>query len=317
MLLRLFLSVFLTLCATHFAASTLPENPTFHKAKAVEITLDTTVLTEVRQWYEHHILPRVNDEDEAFVSTTLDTPVLSTEEVPNRYSWFKQYAGIKFGSDIKWISPDDVKTFMVMARIYDVLGVEKHVAPYVNTNTVTASGKHTQVYVPSFVVRNMVVKHFYHNDWPNTGGSNGLTFMTPLYNMSNQTEGCNLMYKDDEGNERMYKYTFGKAIIFGANFMHTSQKCQPRNLHEFVRPWAFLCFNFGTTNMKLWNDIKTYIMCSGRHIVQPDGNRAPVTDCSSYNAGYKDKLSLIRKRDEITKELLTLQSKMNQKSVEL
>ena len=40
------------------------------------------------------------------------------------------------------------------------------------------------------------------------GGSNGLTLMTPLFDMANQTEGCHLLFKDSAGVEHVYRYTY-------------------------------------------------------------------------------------------------------------
>jgi len=59
---------------------------------------------------------------------------------------------------------------------------------------VSPGGK-LQLYIPSFVVRVAVDKSFHHLDWKDEVGANGLTLMAPLYDMANQTEGCNLLYK--------------------------------------------------------------------------------------------------------------------------
>ena len=106
--------------------------------------------------------------------------------------------------------------------------------------------------------------------------------------MANQTEGCNLLYKDANGDERVYKYTMGKAVIFGGGLFHSSQPCRPRSRQEVQRPWAFLCFNFGTDKIDYWPTIKENIECSGKLIVQPDGEVAPEALCTSYNAGLKE-----------------------------
>ena len=146
-----------------------------------------------------------------------------------------------------------------MSFLYDILGIEKDVEEFVDNST-------TRVYIPSFVVRISVKKTYYHFDWPLEGGSNGLTFMAPLYDMSDQDEGCNLLYKDEEGKAHVYKYTFGKGVVFGGGLSHSSQPCVPRSTKEIKRPWAFLCFNFGTTRMEYWDTLLRNIACSGRWV---------------------------------------------------
>lgn len=106
--------------------------------------------------------------------------------------------------------------------------------------------------------------------------------------MANMTEGCNLMYKDSDLKERMYKYTLGKAAVFGGGTIHASQLCQPRSQLERDRPWAFLCFNFGTDKNEYWPTLRRNIECSGKLIVQPDGEVAREASCTSYNAALKE-----------------------------
>jgi len=64
---------------------------------------------------------------------------------------------------------------------------------------------------------------------------------------------------------------------------------QARTDAEATRPWAFLCFNFGTDKMEYWDALKTNIECSGKLLVRPDGEIAPPARCTSYNKAYDEK----------------------------
>ena len=126
--------------------------------------------------------------------------------------------------------------------------------------------------------------------------------MMPLYDMSNQTEGCHLLYRDNNNKERIYQYKYGKGAIFGGGLRHSSQPCYPRNDFEKRRPWAFLCFNFGTDRMEYWDILHQNIACSGKLIVQPDGKVAPEASCKSYNAALKEGEKALREEEEARKK---------------
>ena len=159
--------------------------------------------------------------------------------------------------------------------------------PYIDLSP-NNTKKELRVYIPSWIVRTTVPKSYFHVDWPVNGGSNGLTMMMPLYDMAEQTEGCHLLYQGFEKDSRVYKYKLGKAAIFGGGLRHSTQPCQPRSQAEKDRPWAFLCFNFGTDRMEYWRTLHSTIACSGKLIVQPDGEVAKPAPCDSYNAALKE-----------------------------
>ena len=271
----------------------LPQLPTFHNApNFMEVDIDVDIIKRVRRWYERHVQPDMMHEDrlESWNSSAEEEPFSGAQggvAARREYRWNRQFAGGKFGSDINWISPGDLATHQRMSSLYHMLAVGSHVNRYLDL-TPNNTARELRVYIPSFVVRSTVRKSFHHHDWDERGGSNGLTMMTPLYDMSNVTEGCNLMYKGAEQKEHMYKYTLGKAAVFGGGTFHASQLCEPRSQLERDRPWAFLCFNFGTDKMEYWPTLHKNIACSGKLIIQPDGKVAPEASCKSYNAALKE-----------------------------
>ena len=269
----------------------LPPQAHFHAApNMAEFDVDVALIERVRAWYERDVLPRLPQEGSHGSWTA---SALGENGEPS--SWFSRYAGATFGSDIRWVSPDDLGTHQRMSRVYHQMGVGRQLRQHVDL-TPNNTARDLRVYIPSFVVRSTVPKSYHHHDWKPEGGANGLTLMTPLYDMASATEGCNLLYKDADLKEHVYKYTLGKAVVFGGGTWHSSQPCKPRTPLERARPWAFLCFNFGTDKMEYWPTLQQNIVCSGKLIVQPDGNVAPEATCSTFTE--KPKHLSTRKEEE-------------------
>jgi hypothetical protein len=309
---------------------TLPRQAAFHDApNFMEVDVDLALVARVRRWYERHVLPHMRDDrgdswntsaslaeeeeegeeegEEREVAAAADNAggggsgVGGAGASRREYRWNRQFAGGKFGSDIKWISPADLPTHERMSAFYHQSGVGRHLEPYLDL-TPNNTARRLRVYIPSFVVRSRVRQSYHHHDWLPAGGANGLTLMVPLYDMANATEGCNLLYKDAALKEHVYKYTLGKGAVFGGGTWHASQPCRPRSQFERERPWAFLCFNFGTDKAEYWPTLHENIACSGKLIVRPDGEVAPEASCNSYNDALKQGEQALR--DEAQKEIL-------------
>jgi hypothetical protein len=230
----------------------LPRVARFHGApNFMEVDVDAALVARARRWYERHVLPQMRSRkrDSWVTSAEGDEEEAAAgergESTAREYSWYSRFAGERFGSDIKWVSPADVATHERMSAFYHQSGAGRHLEPYLDL-TPSNTARRLRVYIPSFVVRSSVQRTQHHHDWQPAGGANGLTMMVPLYDMANATEGCNLLYKDAALKEHVYKYTLGKAVVFGGGTWHSSQPCQPRSQQDRERPWAFLCFNFGT-----------------------------------------------------------------------
>jgi len=250
----------------------LPRLPRFFFAPNIaEIDVHETLVSHVRDFYEAHVLPAIHDE-----STEIKSKSTQAGEIP--LSFYRQFAGGKFRSDIKWVFPADYFAYTSLVSFLGEMNTTKFLREFVDLDPDQGE---LQVYIPSFVVRVQVNKRYYHMDWPKEGGSNGLTLMLPLYDMEDQENGCHLLYKDLEGNERVYKYQLGKAVIFGGGLIHSSQPCEARSIAEHNRPWAFLCYNFGTNKMKHWKTIGPQMECSGKFVVLPNGTVQNTSSCSN------------------------------------
>ena len=83
-------------------------------------------------------------------------------------------------------------------------------------------------------------------------GTNALTLITPLKDHAAAGSGFQLQYRGDEDEApRQYRYTRGKAIVFGAGFLHSTE---PGRAHG-EEPHAFLCLTFGTDQLEWWPSI--------------------------------------------------------------
>lgn len=163
-----------------------PKTEAFGNAtNMMEVDVDTRIIDRVRRLYEHHVMPNVVDDvSESFSSSPRDA---GGETV---YTWNRQFAGGKFGSDIKWISPGDLNTHQTLSSVFHELGVGRKIEHLVDVREPRQPRQHQtsapdvdprlRVYIPSFVVRVRVRKSYHHLDWPVAAGSNGLTLMTPL-----------------------------------------------------------------------------------------------------------------------------------------
>lgn len=146
-------------------------------------------------------------------------------------------------SDIRWISALDELTFNFFRRAWNQLAVAQRLSFL--GDLVLLSG-----YV---VVRQFVKKSHFHTDFSETGQS-AYTLMTPLYDMSDLST-CHLLGQTAAGVTKQYRYAFGKAIVFGDDFLHATET------GEAPHAMAFLCFTLGRRKMgaEAWQNAEGYI----------------------------------------------------------
>ncbi|KAL1523226.1 hypothetical protein AB1Y20_018178 [Prymnesium parvum] len=146
-------------------------------------------------------------------------------------------------SDIRWISARDEGTFAWFASLFEKLGVRR-----------TFSFLGELVLFSGFIVaRQSTRKSHFHTDFDGSGGK-ALTLMTPLYDMSSLSD-CHLVCEDGASLVQ-YRYTLGKAILFGDHFVHATQT------GESPFPIAFLSFTFGAKPLSddEWRSAEAYVM---------------------------------------------------------
>ena len=149
----------------------------------------------------------------------------------------KDFTPIKpqWGGDMEWISANNMNTYKIFLDAFVSCGFDKIL------NNIIEYKNRLRLYAGFFLKRSSSKKNF-HCDWTNRLQNNAFTLLTPLYQ---EEDALHLLYKDNSGDECKYKYKVGKGILFGSDFVHSTEPGTSMN------PSILLCFQFGT-------DIPTY-----------------------------------------------------------
>lgn len=160
-----------------------------------------------------------------------------------------------WSSDIRWISAAEESSFARFQAAFDALGVARHVADYV------AVDRAIRLYQGFVVARSLCREPDFHVDWDATGNQ-AFTLITPI---GAPKPGFGLLFKTLTGETRSYDYREGEAVIFGDQFLHSTQ---PGRSDE---PMALLSFTFGTDRMEDWPAIRKTAGFQGGKVRRPDG----------------------------------------------
>ncbi|NJC04311.1 hypothetical protein GGQ97_000104 [Sphingomonas kaistensis] len=160
-----------------------------------------------------------------------------------------------WSSDIRWISSADEASFARFQAAFDALDVARHVADYV------AVDRAIRLYQGFVVARSLCREPDFHVDWDATGNQ-AFTLITPI---GSPKPGFGLLFKTLTGETRSYDYREGEAVIFGDQFLHSTQPGQSED------PTALLSFTFGTDRMEDWPAIRKTAGFQGGRVRRPDG----------------------------------------------
>ena len=127
--------------------------------------------------------------------------------------FFANHAG--WNSDVGWLSADDQPTHDTFLSIFQRLGVGEKFRPII--------GSAVHLYSAFFVVRSVCTAPDLHVDYGKKVKTTALTLMTPLYEEYSAVEDFQLIYKTLDKSIRRYRYRLGEAIVFGANFYHSTE----------------------------------------------------------------------------------------------
>ncbi|UUR06775.1 hypothetical protein [Sphingomonas glaciei] len=160
-----------------------------------------------------------------------------------------------WNSDIRWISAAEEASFARFQAAFDALEVARHVTDYV------AVDHAIRLYQGFVVARSHCREPDFHVDWDATGNQ-AFTLVTPI---GTPKPGFGLLYKTLTGETRSYDYREGEAVIFGDQFLHSTQPgCSDA-------PTALLSFTFGTDRMEDWRAIRRTAGFQGGRVRRPDG----------------------------------------------
>ena len=160
--------------------------------------------------------------------------------------------------------------------IFDRLGLAQQFAP------VVPHSERLRMFSALYVVRTECRTSSIHSDWAAAVGTSALTLITPLGECAVDENGGFQLAYERGGDPRStregaangvelssYEYKPGKAIVFGADFRHSTE---PGRAATTDKPHAFLCLTFGTDEMVKWPVIAHKgLRDQSRVLSRPDG----------------------------------------------
>ena len=156
-------------------------------------------------------------------------------------------------SDVQWISVNSLFTYEYFLPYFKDIGLEDVF------NKIIDIDNEIIVYNIFFVVRSKIKKHTWHIDFYNGTNVNAFTLLTPLQEENH----VKLAYRDLNNEMKSYQYEKGTAIIFGENFMHSSDVSLIGNRE------VLFCISFGTDKLQEWSVIKQTAAVQGNHYMDP------------------------------------------------
>jgi len=240
----------------------------------VELNMDMDKLREVRQYFDENIRPQLEIEinreelNRRAKWGERQRPLFQPYTIGESWSQDHWYVtGTGWTSDLRWVSVNNEKTHEKFSKLFYDFGVDK---AFDGTGRFIGSSPHKplditkidhkeqiNIYSVFFVVRSESHGHNWHVDWMadlpigesetekyersvrGPGGNvNAFSLMAPI--QERQEDTIDLMYKDVDGKEQVYKYQMGRSVVFGEEFWHSTAKGKCSNYE------AFLCFAFGS-----------------------------------------------------------------------
>ena len=162
-----------------------------------------------------------------------------------------------WNSDIKWISNNSFRSYGVFNECFNKLQLSKITKQYVEYE------EKMILYAGFFVSRSTCSDFNFHHDWIKSTQNNAFTLITPLIHPK---DGIDLLYTDFDGKVRKYQYEFGKGIVFGSDFLHSTEK------GNSTSPSVLVSMTFGTDKMNLWEPISKTVLNQGNLVRLPNGN---------------------------------------------
>ena len=159
-----------------------------------------------------------------------------------------------WNSDIKWISVNSQSSYDSLLPYFEDMDLTN-----VFKNIIDVDSK-IVIYSIFFVVRSKIESHTLHVDFQPGTNVNGFTLLTPLQDKND----VHLFYIDKENKKRRYRYKRGVGVVFGENFIHSTDVRIDGGSREVV-----FCFSFGTDKMTDWEIIKQTAANQGLYFMHP------------------------------------------------
>jgi hypothetical protein len=162
-----------------------------------------------------------------------------------------------WNSDISWVSADDDSTHAQLREVFEAFNLKDTAVGEL------IPGSSLRMFAAFYVVRSKCKDHNWHCDFKPPTFPALMTLITPLADYP-QTKSFNLEYMSHgppapsetsveaamrrKRAKRRYEYKKGKAIVFGAEFLHSTEPGATLG----PEPHAYLSFTFGTDDEALW-----------------------------------------------------------------
>ena len=215
-------------------------NTKLNAQNVLEIPIISSVIDELIDYYKLHIKSNVRNE-------TYIRPILGAEG----HEFYS--VSPPWNSDIRWISVNNLDTyhhFLPCFEEMELINIFRSIIDFESRIV---------VYSIFFVVRSKISGHNWHVDFERGTNVNGFTLLTPLQD-ANQ---IHLAYKDRNENIKRYEYKKNVGIVFGENFLHSTDIAFQDNQE------VIFCFSFGTDKMRDWKYIKETVATQGEHYTHP------------------------------------------------
>ena len=215
-------------------------NTKLNARNVLEIPIHSATINELIDYYMTYIEPNLRDEK--YVG-----PIQGLEG----HEFFCVSPSWK--SDIQWISVNNLASYNHFFQYFEAMGLNDIFKQIIDIDSKIV------VYSIFFVVRSKISNHNWHIDFENGTNVNAFTLLTPLQNKSQ----VHLAYKNIDGNTNKYEYKKNIGIVFGENFLHSTDVAFNDN-KEVV-----FCFSFGTDKLSDWEYIKETAATQGEHYMHP------------------------------------------------
>ena len=161
-------------------------------------------------------------------------------------------------SNILWISANNKKTYDYFNSIFKKINLDvlKKIIDIEDDIVCNVAG---------FVTRSECQDPNFHTDYRGTN-LNAFTILIPLTNLKDIKYG-HLLYKNKNGVIDVIRYERGKAIIFGDDFIHSTEPFKTKDNRDIV----FACFAIGSDKEKYWKSIFNNVKDQTKKIMKYNG----------------------------------------------
>lgn len=208
---------------------------------AYTLSFDVEILQEVQKVYTSYISKVMNDARYAHLlegGKSVGAPAVFPV-IDQRY-FIVSYKE----APLLWVSNNCHNSYNMFKNFFDQLAIIEPVKALIDCD------KTVIMNAGFFIVGNHLTNPLWHVDYD--PGANGFSLVTPLFPLSD-THG-DLLYVDTAQQTQRYAYEYGEAIIFGDNFIHTTEP-YPKTSPERV----LLSIALSTDKLQYWDILKQTI----------------------------------------------------------